>query len=136
LPIVIYNFPAYAGFNISSETMAALVREHRNILGVKDSVDSLELLRSRVQLVKAINPEFSVLAGHDGHLLNVLQLGGDGTVPATSNFAPQPHVALFEAYQSGDLAAAQALLPSLMACLAVYGVPGSFHSVVKEAMGL
>jgi 4-hydroxy-tetrahydrodipicolinate synthase len=136
VPIVVYNFPAYCGVNISSETLAALVREHRNIIGVKDSLDSLELLNERVQLVKSVNEEFSVLAGHDGHLLNVLQLGGDGTVPASANFAPKPHVELFQAHEHGDLQLAEALLHKLLACLDVFRVPGSFHSAVKEAMGM
>jgi 4-hydroxy-tetrahydrodipicolinate synthase len=136
IPIVVYNFPAYCGVNIASETMAALVREHRNIVGVKDSVDSLALLHERVQLVKAVNEEFSVLAGHDAHLLNVLQLGGDGTVPATANFAPQRHVALYRAFEAGDIERALALLPDLLACLDVFRIPGSFQSLVKESMGL
>lgn len=136
IPIVVYNFPAYCGVNITSETLAALAREHRNILGVKDSVDSLELLRTRVQLVKSVNPDFAVLAGHDAHLLNVLQLGGDGTVPATANYAPRRHVELFDAWEAGDYARANALVGPVVECMEIFRVPGSFHTVIKEAMGL
>lgn len=136
IPIMVYNFPAYSGVNISSETLAALAKEHRNIVGVKDSLDSLEHLRLRVQMLKSINPEFSLLTGSDGHLLNMLELGGDGSVPATANFAPRRHVDLFNAHQAGDYQRAAALLPDLLACLDVYRVPGSFHSIVKEALGM
>lgn len=135
IPIIVYNFPAYSGVNISSETLAALAREHRNIAGVKDSLDSIEHLRQRVQLVKAVNPDFSILAGHDGHLLAALEIGCDGAVPATANFAPRRHVELFKAFEDGDYARAVALLPGVLALMDAFRVPGSFHSVIKEAMG-
>jgi 4-hydroxy-tetrahydrodipicolinate synthase len=134
IPIIVYNVPAHTGVSISSETLGALAREHRNIAGVKDSLDSLEHLRQRVQVMKAIHPDFSILAGSDGQLLNVLELGGDGTVPATANFAPRLHVDIFDAWVAGDYGRALQLLPHLMACLDVFRVSGSALSVIKEAM--
>ena len=136
IPIIVYNFPAYSGVNISSETLAALAREHRNIAGVKDSLDSLEHLRQRVQLVKAVNPEFSILTGNDAQLLSALELGCDGSVPASANLAPRRHVDLFNAYEAGDYARAIELLPGVAGLMDIFRVPGSFHSAIKEAMGL
>lgn len=136
VPIIVYNFPAYTGHNVSNEALAALVREHPNIAGIKDSVDSLELLRQRVDIVKAINPEFSVLAGMDGYLLSVLMLGGDGSVPATANIAPRRHVDTFNAFEAGDYARAIDLLQGVLDCMDLFAIPGSFHSVVKEAMAV
>jgi 2-dehydro-3-deoxy-D-pentonate aldolase len=134
IPIFVYNFPAYSNYNISSETLVALVREHRNITGVMDAIDSLENLRQRVQIVKAVNPEFRVLAGSDGHLLNILQLGGDGTIPSTANLAPDRHVQVFNAWERRDYQRALELMPSVQSCLDMFQITGSFHSVVKEAM--
>jgi dihydrodipicolinate synthase/N-acetylneuraminate lyase len=134
IPIFVYNYPAYSNYNISSETLVALVREHRNIAGVMDAIDSLEHLRQRVQIVKAVNPEFRVLAGSDGHLLTILQLGGDGTVPPTANLAPDRHVQVFNAWERRDYQRALELMPGVMSCLDMFQITGSFHSVVKEAM--
>ncbi|MDQ3549534.1 MAG: dihydrodipicolinate synthase family protein [Chloroflexota bacterium] len=134
IPILVYNFPAYSNHNISSETLVALVREHRNIVGVMDAIDSLEHLRQRVQIVKAVSPDFRVLAGSDGHLLNILQLGGDGTVPSTANIAPERHVKVFNAYERRDYQQALELMPAVLSCLDMFRITGSFHSVVKEAM--
>jgi 4-hydroxy-tetrahydrodipicolinate synthase len=136
IPIFVYNFPAYSGHNISSDTLAALVREHRNVVGVIDAIDSLENLRQRVQIVKAVNPDFAVLAGSDGHLLNILQLGGDGTTPATANIAPERHVAVYDAYRRRDYQTALELMPDVLSCLDMFRITGSFHSVVKEAMAM
>ncbi|MCO5175437.1 MAG: dihydrodipicolinate synthase family protein [Thermomicrobiales bacterium] len=136
IPVVIYNFPAYSNYNVSSETLAALVKEHGNIAGVKDTIDSLEHLRRRVEVVKEIKPDFSVLAGGDGYLLPLLEMGGDGSVPATANVAPARHVAIFDSWERGDYATALEALPALEELLAIYRVPGSFHSVIKEAMAM
>lgn len=136
IPVIVYNYPAYSNVNISSETLATVVREHRNVVGIKDSVDSLEHLHRRVQVMKAINPDFAVLAGNDGYLLAVLELGGDGTVPATANISPSRHVDTYGAFTSGDYALALRLLPEILTVSEIYRVPGSFHTIVKEAMAL
>jgi 2-dehydro-3-deoxy-D-pentonate aldolase len=136
IPIIVYNFPETTGINISSDTLGALAREHRNIAGVKDSLDSLEHLRQRVQVMKSINPNFSILTGSDGLLMSLLSLGGDGSVPATANFAPRRHVALYDAWANGDVQGALRLLPDLLSCLDVFRVPGSFLTVIKEAMAM
>jgi 4-hydroxy-tetrahydrodipicolinate synthase len=136
VPIFVYNFPAYSGHNISGETLTAVVREHRNVVGVIDAIDNLEHLRQRTQSVKAVNPDFCVFSGSDGHLLNILQLGGDGTVPATANIAPHRHVRVFEAFDAGDFAQAFSLWPRILEYLDIFRITGSFHSVVKEAMAL
>lgn len=136
IPVVVYNFPAYSNYNISSETLAALVREHDNIAGVKDSLDSLEHLRRRVEVVKSIKPDFSVLTGSDGYLLTLLEMGGDGSVPATANVAPRRHVDIFNAFTAGDYAAALRQLPGLLELLNIYRISGSFHSIIKEAMAM
>ncbi|MGH9174713.1 MAG: dihydrodipicolinate synthase family protein, partial [Vicinamibacterales bacterium] len=136
IPILVYNFPAYSNHNISNETLLALVREHRNIVGVIDAIDSLEHLRQRVQIVKTANPDFRVLAGSDGHILNILQLGGDGTVPPTANIAPRRHVEILDAYLQRDYKRAVELLPGVLSCLDIFRITGSFHSVVKEAMAM
>jgi dihydrodipicolinate synthase/N-acetylneuraminate lyase len=135
IAVVVYNFPAYSGVNITSETLAALVKEHSNIAGVKDSLDDLEHLRRRVAVVKSLKSDFSVLTGADGLLLAALEIGCDGAVPATANIAPRRHVAVWEAHNAGEHARAIADMLTVNRLLDLYRITGSFHSVVKEAMG-
>ncbi|MDQ6907893.1 MAG: dihydrodipicolinate synthase family protein, partial [Chloroflexota bacterium] len=102
LPILVYNIPVFTGTAVSTAVLAQLAEENDNIVGVKDSVDSATLVRNRVQIVKRIRPDFSVLTGMSDHLLNTLMLGGDGAVIGEANFVPEPGVGCVEAFRKGD----------------------------------
>ncbi len=134
IPVFIYNVPRYSGINISNEIMMTLMREHPNIVGIFDSVDSLEHLRTRIDALRALNPDFCIFTGSDGQLLTTLQLGGNGSVPATANIAPQFHVNIVRDYQAGEFGKAIDEFRVLCKSLDIFKVPGSFHSVIKEAM--
>jgi 2-dehydro-3-deoxy-D-pentonate aldolase len=44
-----------------------------------------------------------VFSGFDHHLLNTLQLGEDGTISASGNFAPHLSVVVYNAFINRDL---------------------------------
>src|SRR5207244_948047 len=94
------------GRGLAPRTVAALAAAHQNIAGLKDTVDSAAHIQETIALVKPQRPEFSVLAGMDYHLLNTLLSGGDGCVPGTANFAPEPFVRLYADARAGRLEAA------------------------------
>ncbi|WP_204312359.1 dihydrodipicolinate synthase family protein, partial [Serratia marcescens] len=77
-----------------------------NIVGIKDTIDSVAHLRSMIHTVKAAHPHFTVLCGYDDHLFNTLLLGGDGAISASGNFAPQVSVNLLKAWRDKDVAKA------------------------------
>lgn len=135
IPVLVYNLPAHTEVNIASETVAALVKEHPNIVGVIDVVDDLEHLRRRVAIVKAHKPDFSVICGTDVLLLAALLIGCDGAAPATANIVPTRHLAVWDAYQAGDYQAAITAMHAVNTCVDLYRIPGSFHSIVKDALG-
>ena len=134
LPILVYNIPQFTGTAVSTSVLAQLAEENDNIVGVKDSVDSAILLRQRVQTLKRVRPDFSILAGLAEHLLNLLMLGGDGAVIGEANFAPGPGVGCVEAFRKGDYEGARRAFLDLMRVGTVVQVPGFFQAGVKEAM--
>jgi 2-dehydro-3-deoxy-D-pentonate aldolase len=136
IPILVYNVPSYSGFNISNATLITLMREHENIVGVIDAVDSNDLIHSRVNALREVNPEFRILSGSDGQILNLFELGGDGIFPATANIVPHVHVGIYDAFRTGDYQKSMTWYRELSQILSIYGVEGSFHSVVKEAMAM
>ncbi len=134
LPILVYNIPVFTGTAVSTPVLAQLVEENDNIVGIKDSVDSAALVRSRVQSVKRIRPDFSVLTGSSDHLLNTLMLGGDGAVIGEANFAPGPGVSCVEAFRKGDYEGTRRGFLDLMRVANVTQVPGTFQAAIKEVM--
>jgi dihydrodipicolinate synthase/N-acetylneuraminate lyase len=134
LPVVIYNFPAVVGRGITPVLVARLAAEHPNVLGIKETVDSIGHVHEVLALVKPVKPEFSVLCGYEFHLLNTLLSGGDGGIPALANFAPQLSVAVYERVRRNEVADAAEQVRSRLELAALYGLDAPFFVVVKEAM--
>jgi 4-hydroxy-tetrahydrodipicolinate synthase len=132
LPVVLYNNPATCGgVKIDVETVARLA-EIPNILGVKDSSGDLQ---NTNELIRLVPDRFSVLMGRDTLIFSALMFGARGAVPATANIAPALVVAIYEAFQQGDLEgakAAQIRLNPLRLSLGLGTAPGG----VKAALAL
>src|SRR5438445_674343 len=86
--------------------------------------------------VKPLRPEFSVLCGYEFHLLNTLQSGGDGAIPALANFAPQLPAQVYERFQQGQPAEAAELLRRRLDLAVLYQLDAPFFVVVREAMAM
>lgn len=136
LPIIVYNFPNLTGQDLSPDFVAKLAREHSNIVGIKDTVDSIGHIRDMILKVKKVNPDFSVFCGFDDHLLNTLHLGGDGSITASGNFAPQLSVGIYEAVNKKQYKQAKLLQEQLSILPLLYNIDSPFVNVVKEATKL
>ena len=101
LPFYLYNLPSYARNRVTPALADELFRAVPNVVGIKDSSGDLEALRAFRQI-----PQFSVLSGTDGMNLAALELGCDGMISGNANAVPEPFVALWDAWQAGDRAAA------------------------------
>ncbi len=133
LPILLYNFPNLTGQDLTPDFVSALVDQHPNIVGIKETIDSVGHIQEMILKVKKKHPHFAVLSGFDNHLLNTLQLGGDGTISASGNFAPQLSVGIYKAFINGDLDKAVTLHQQLAILPLLYKIDSPFVNVVKEA---
>ncbi len=136
LPILIYNFPAVSGRNIPPAMIARLAESHPNIIGIKETVDSIGHLAQVLAQVRPRRPDFCVLCGFEFHLLNTLLMGGDGAIPGLANMAPETSVVVYEAWRREDLAGAAELVRQRLDFPALYELGAPFFVVVKEAMYL
>ena len=136
LPVILYNFPALTGQDLTPQLVKTLVDSRANIVGIKDTIDSVAHLRSMVLTGKAAHPQFVVLCGYDDHLFNTLLLGGDGAISASGNFAPQVSVNLLQAFRDGDLARAAQYHQTLLQIPQMYQLDTPFVNVIKEAISL
>ncbi len=111
LPIIIYNIPPRSVIDMSVETMATLVRSHKNIVGVKDATGKIE--RVSEQRI-ACGKDFIQLSGEDGTALGFNAQGGVGCISVTANVAPRLCAEFQALTQKGDYAGALELHDRLM----------------------
>lgn len=136
LPLILYNFPALTGQDLSPSMILSLARDCPNIVGVKDTTDTARHIRDVIALVKPVRPDFGVYAGFDEYMLETLIMGGDGGFPSTLNFAPHIPVGLWKAFQTKDGPRMIELQRLLCLCPPMFSLESPFYAVVKEAAQL
>ncbi|MCW8353813.1 dihydrodipicolinate synthase family protein [Citrobacter portucalensis] len=136
LPIILYNFPALTGQPLPVNVIRDLAIACPNIVGLKDTVDTLSHIRETIHAVKSVRPDFAVFAGYDEYLLGTLILGGDGCIPASANFAPQLTCGILDAWHKGEFNRAVSLQQSLSWIPPLYAMDLPFYNAIKYALQL
>ena len=130
LPIILYNFPALTGFEMTEEWVEKLALKCPNIVGIKETIPTVEHIRGMLRVKKA-RPDFRVYAAYDDQFLDARRLGVDGFIHAAGNFAPEAGVAM---WKSADEPEMQASYRAVMGAMAVYGESQPLYLAVKEAV--
>lgn len=136
LPIIMYNFPALTGQNIPVSVILRLAQTCPNIVGLKDTVDTLNHIRETLHAVKPVRPDFAVFAGYDEYLFGTLILGGDGAIPASANFAADLTCGILQAVKRQDYTRAVELQQRLSYIPSLYSLDTPFYNVIKYAISL
>jgi 4-hydroxy-tetrahydrodipicolinate synthase len=136
LPILLYNYPGLSGQDLSPDFVLKLVEAHDNIVGIKETVESIAHIRDMILTVKGKFPEFAVFSGFDDHLFPTLSLGGDGAISASVNIAPELGIGVYKAFKENRFDQALALHKRMALMPTMYKLDSPFVSVVKEAMKL
>jgi 4-hydroxy-tetrahydrodipicolinate synthase len=118
--------------NVETATLARLVRDCRNVKGVKEASGNLDQM---TQVVAACGPDFSVLSGDDSLTLPLMAVGGHGVVSVIANIVPRETAEMAHAALDGDFKRARDLHHKLFplaraAFLETNPIP------VKEAMAM
>ncbi len=111
IPVIVYNVPGRTVADISSETLARLVRDFPNIVGTKDATANMSRATREALMVPR---DFVRLSGDDGSALGYMAHGGRGAISVTSNVAPRLCAEFQNACLAGDFARARALHERLM----------------------
>jgi 4-hydroxy-tetrahydrodipicolinate synthase len=111
IPLIIYNIPPRSVIDMSVETMAALFKDCKNVIGVKDATANL----ARASLQRhAMGPDFVQLSGEDATALGFMAHGGHGCISVTANVAPKLCAEFQGACLGGDFRTALILQDRLM----------------------
>ncbi len=136
LPIIIYNIPPRSVIDMMPETMGALVKAHKNIVGVKDATGKLDRVsEQRIHCGK----DFVQLSGEDGTALGFNAHGGVGCISVTANVAPRLCAEFQAAMAAGDYALAldyqDRLMPLHRAIFMEPGVCGTKYAISRTRNG-
>jgi 4-hydroxy-tetrahydrodipicolinate synthase len=106
LPIIVYNVPIRSAVDIAPDTIAALAREHDNIVGVKETTRDFEHVS---YVLHACGSDFLAYSGIELLCYPMLAIGGAGHLSCVANFAPRPVADLYDRFAAGDHDAARRL---------------------------
>ena len=125
IPVILYQVPLRMSTLEFSTDLVEGLAKIANVVGIKDSRGSLELVAG---LVDRTPPAFQVLVGSGATLYGGLEVGAAGGILAVANLAPGPSVAIHTAYRAGDSAEAgrmqEVVAPVHAEIVSAMGVPG------------
>ena len=102
LPMIIYNFPAFSGVNLTVDNVKEFLCDNR-FIGVKHtSSDHFAL-----EQFKALFPDKLLYNGYDETFLAGLSMGADGAIGSTFNLMAEKFIQIREAFLKEDMKTAQ-----------------------------
>ena len=99
-PIIMYSVASRTGCNIEPATVAALVKEVDNIVGVKEASGNISQVAKIMQLTQG---DIDLYSGNDDQIVPILALGGKGVISVLSNVAPRETHEICAKFFAGDI---------------------------------
>ncbi len=99
LPIIMYNVPSRTGCNIKPETADYLVRNVKNIVGLKDAAGDISQTARHMELSGDV---LDLYSGNDDQIVPICALGGKGVISVLANVAPEDTHDMVMEYLEGD----------------------------------
>lgn len=106
LPMILYNIPGRTGVNLKPETIASLVKEVPQIVGVKEASGDLSQVATLFSLTDG---DIDVYSGNDDQIVPVVALGGKGVISVLSHVAPKDTHDMVMTLLNGDVDTSQRL---------------------------
>ena len=106
VPVIVYDIPGRSIVRVDDDTLVRLNKTHGNICGIKDATSEVG---RPPRIRNALGAGFTQMSGEDATTLPFLAGGGHGAISVTSNIAPREIADMHNAWQAGDIAAAQAI---------------------------
>lgn len=132
IPVFLYDNPVLTKNGLLPETVAKLHETIPHLAGIKVSNSDQANLQTVLKLTRH-DPNFSVLTGHEFLILVGLQMGCDGFVGGLHNLCPHMAVALYRAFQAGNLEEAAKLQEDLIGTWQLFR-KGSIWGAFDEAL--
>ncbi|HJC91281.1 MAG TPA: 4-hydroxy-tetrahydrodipicolinate synthase [Candidatus Mediterraneibacter excrementigallinarum] len=99
IPAILYNVPSRTGCSIQPQTLARLVKDVDNIVGVKEASGNIGTV---AEIMHLCDGNIDLYSGNDDQVVPLLSLGGIGVISVLSNVAPAYVHDMVYKYLSGD----------------------------------
>lgn len=100
LPIIMYSVASRTGCNIAPETVATLVKNVDNIVGIKEASGNISQV---AKIMNLTDGNVDMYSGNDDQIVPIMSLGGIGVISVLSNIAPQQTHDICAKYLAGDV---------------------------------
>lgn len=100
IPAILYNVPSRTGCSIAPSTIASLVKNVKNIVGVKEASGDLSNV---AKIMNLCDGNIELYSGNDDQVVPILSLGGIGVISVVSNVAPKYMHDMVANYLKGDV---------------------------------
>jgi len=100
IPVLIYNVPGRTGCNILPQTVATLVKNVDNIVGIKEASGNIAQVAEIMCLTEG---NIDLYSGSDEMNVPIMSLGGIGTISVLSNVTPKETHDMVTKYLEGDI---------------------------------
>ena len=101
-----YSVASRTGFNIEPATVAHLVKNVENIVGVKEASGNISQV---AKIMSLTDGNIDLYSGNDDQIVPLLSLGGKGVISVLSNVAPKETHDICEKFFAGDVVGSAAL---------------------------
>ena len=101
IPAILYNVPSRTGCALQPKTIAHLVKNVENIVGVKEASGDISHV---AQVMNLCDGQIDLYSGNDDQVVPLLSLGGLGVISVLSNVAPQYVHDMVYKFFEGDVA--------------------------------
>jgi 4-hydroxy-tetrahydrodipicolinate synthase len=118
IPVILYNVPSRTGCNLLPETVAELVKNVDNIVGIKEASGNISQI---AKLMHLTDGKIELYSGNDDQVVPILALGGIGVISVVSNVAPKYMHDMVVKFLDGDIAGSTKMqLDAIPLCNALF----------------
>ena len=129
LPFFVYNLPSATGVEITPDLMAKIQERVPQLSGLKHSAPYIPYVKTFAEM------GLNCLIGNSRLFLPALLIGATGCVDGPPNMAPELWVAIWRAYEAGDIPAACKAQEKASSAAEALIVASKFHGAIKAVLG-
>ena len=100
IPAILYNVPSRTGCKLEAATIAKLVKDVDNIVGVKEATGDIAFA---TQIMYDTQGDVDMYSGNDDMIVPMLSIGGKGVISVLSNVAPEDTHNICAEYFAGNV---------------------------------